>query len=285
MGTLRDRLAAARHAFERAGIAPDEAAIDADVLARHALGWDRATLITHGPEPPPAGFDEAFSPLVERRLEREPVALIVGHREFWGLEFEVTRDVLVPRPETELVVEAALEFAAAGDVRRIVDAGTGSGCIAVSLAVSLPGVRVTATDTSAGALAVARRNARRHGVEDRIAFIEGDLIAGVKDPADLIVSNPPYVPAGDLVSLPPEVARYEPHQALLAGDDGLSAIGRLLEEGRQHLAPAGRLVVEFGFGQASRVTALAAAAGWRLHSMRHDLQQIPRVIVLGRETR
>jgi release factor glutamine methyltransferase len=282
MATLRDRLGAARHAFERAGIAPDEAAIDADVLARHALGWDRATLITHGPEPPPAGFDEAFAPLVERRLEREPVAHIVGHREFWGLEFEVTRDVLVPRPETELVVEAALELAGAGAEQRIVDVGTGSGCIAVSLAVSLPGARVTATDASAAALAVARRNARQHDVEDRIAFIEGDLFAGVEGAADLIVSNPPYVPVGDLASLPPEVARYEPHLALVAGDDGLSAIGRLLGEGRQHLAPAGHLVVEFGFGQASSVTALAAAAGWRLHSMRHDLQQIPRVIVLGR---
>jgi release factor glutamine methyltransferase len=233
------------------------------VLARHALGWDRAMLITRGPEPPPAGFDAAFAPLVERRLEREPVAHIVGHREFWGLEFEVTRDVLVPRPETELVVEAALELAGAGVVQRIVDVGTGSGCIAA-------------------ALAVARRNARRHGVEDRIAFIEGDLLAGLEGAVDLIVSNPPYVPVGDLVSLPPEVARYEPRQALVAGEDGLSAIGRLLGEGRQHLAPAGHLVVECGFGQASRITVLAAAAGWRLHAMRHDLQQIPRVIVLGR---
>lgn len=282
MGTVHDRLAAARHAFERAGIAPDEAAIDAEVLARHALGWDRAALIARGHEPPPARFDEAFAPLVERRVGREPVAQIVGHREFWGLEFEVTRDVLVPRPETELVVETALDLARGGGIRRIVDVGTGSGCIAVALAVSLPDASLVATDTSPAALAVARRNAQRHGVDRRIVFVESDLFAGLQEPADLIASNPPYVPTGDLASLPPEVARYEPHQALLAGADGLSAIARLFDEAAAHLAPEGRLVVEFGFGQASKITALADAAGWRLHAMRPDLQQIPRVIVLGR---
>jgi release factor glutamine methyltransferase len=282
MATLHDRLAAARQAFERAGIASEEAAIDAEVLARHALGWDRAALITHGHEPPPDGFDPSFARLVERRVRREPVAQIVGHREFWGLEFEVTRDVLVPRPETELVVETAVELARSRGIRRIVDVGTGSGCIAVSLAVSLPDASLVATDTSAAALAVARRNARRHGVDSRITFVEGDLLAGVQDPADLIVTNPPYVPAGDLDSLPPEVAQYEPHQALLAGEDGLQAIARLLDEATAHLAPEGRLVVEFGFGQASRITALAGAAGWRIDAMRADLQQIPRVVVLGR---
>jgi release factor glutamine methyltransferase len=282
MATLHHRLAAARHDFERAGIAPDEAAIDADVLARHALGWDRAAIITHGHEPPPAGFESAFAPLVQRRIEREPVAQIVGHREFWGLEFEVTRDVLVPRPETELVVDAALELARAGGVRRIVEVGTGSGCIAVSVAVSLPGASIVATETSRAALAVARRNARRHGVEDRIAFVEGDLLSGVRGVAELIVSNPPYVPDGDLASLPLEVSRYEPHEALFAGEDGLSAIARLLEDAVAHLASAGHLVVEFGFGQASKVSALAAAAGWRIHAIRPDLQQIPRVMVLGR---
>jgi release factor glutamine methyltransferase len=282
MAILNERLAAARRAFERAGIAPEEAAIDAEVLARHALGWERAALITRAHQPPPAQFESAFSPLVERRIQREPVAQIVGHREFWGLEFDVTRDVLVPRPETELVVEAALELARASHVQRIVDAGTGSGCIAVSLAVSLPVVSVVATDVSAAALAVARRNARRHGVEDRVTFVQSDLLSGVTGAADLIVSNPPYVPEKDVAVLPPEVALYEPREALVAGEDGLSAIARLIEEGRAHLAPAGHLVVEFGFGQAAKVTAMASAAGWRIHSVRPDLQQIPRVIVLGR---
>ncbi len=282
MASLHDRLADARHRFERAGIAADEAAIGAEVLARHVLGWDRATLITHGHEHPPAGFDQSFAALVERRLQREPVAQIVGHREFWGLEFEVTRDVLVPRPETELVVEAALELARAGGVRRIVDVGTGSGCIAVALAVALPDVSVIATDVSPEALAVATRNARRHGVLDRTAFVESDLLAAVPGTADLIVSNPPYVPSADLPTLPPEVARHEPHRALFAGDDGLSAIRPLLETAGAHLAPAGHLVVEFGFGQAAAVTALAAGTAWRVVAVRRDLQQIPRVIVLGR---
>ncbi len=282
MASLHERLADARHRFERAGISADEAAIDAEVLARHVLGWDRAVLITQGHEHPPPGFDRSFEALVQRRLQREPVAQIVGHREFWGLEFEVTRDVLVPRPETEFVVEAALDLARARGVRRVIDVGTGSGCIAVSLAVALPDASVVGVDVSPAALDVARRNARRHGVSDRVAFVESELLSRVSGTADLIVSNPPYIPNADLASLPPEVARYEPHQALFAGDDGLSAIRRLLETADAHLAAGGHLVVEFGFGQASTVTALAAETAWRVVSVRQDLQQIPRVIVLGR---
>jgi release factor glutamine methyltransferase len=282
MASLHERLADARRRFERAGIADDEAAIDAAVLARHLLGWDRAALLTHGHEPPPPGFDTRYGPLVERRIAREPVAYIVGHREFWGLEIEVTRDVLVPRPETELVVEAALAIAGRGEVRRIVDVGTGSGCIAVALAVELPAAAVVAADVSAAALAVARRNARRHGAADRIRLVESDLLDGVAESADLIVSNPPYVSTADRERLPPEVARYEPHQALFAGEDGLDAIRRLVATAHGRLAPGGHLVVEFGFGQGSAVTALAADAGWRVVAVRRDLQQIPRVAVLGR---
>jgi release factor glutamine methyltransferase len=282
MASLQDRLADARRGFERAGISRDEAAIDAEVLARHVLRWDRATLLTHGHEPAPAGFDERFDALVQRRRDREPVAMIVGRREFWGLEFEVTRDVLVPRPETELVVEVALELAAAGPVRRIVDVGTGSGCIAVALAVALPEAAIVAADISPAALAVASRNAGRHGVQARIVFVESPLLERVSGPADLIVSNPPYVPTSDVATLSPEVLRYEPHQALFAGDDGLSVIRRLLDTAADRLAPAGHLVVEFGFGQAAAVSALAAAAGWRQVAVRQDLQRIPRVAVLRR---
>ena len=282
MSSLHARLAEARHRFERAGITPDEAAIDAEVLVRHTLGWDRATLLMRGNEAPPAGFDGRFAELVRRRCGREPVAMIVGEREFWGLAFEVTSDVLVPRPETEFVVEAALELAAAGEVRRIVDVGTGSGCIAVALAVALPGVEVVATDVSPAALAVAARNAARHGVQARIAFVHGPLLEGVEGRADLIVSNPPYVATAEAPTLPPEVLMFEPHGALFGGDDGLDVIRRLLQTAADHLAPCGRLVVEFGFGQAAAVSGLAAAAGWRLVAMRQDLKQIPRVVVLGR---
>jgi release factor glutamine methyltransferase len=281
MGSVYERLADARHAFERAGISGDEAAIDAEVLARHVLGWDRAGLIMRGRDLAPAGFDEGFDPLVQRRVQREPVAMIVGHREFWGLEFEVTPDVLVPRPDTELVVEAAIELAGTAAVR-VVDVGTGSGCIAVSLAVELANAAILAVDLSAGALAVAERNAARHGVRDRITFVESDLLDGVSGTADLIVSNPPYIASADALTLPPEVVRYEPHLALFGGGDGLVAIRRLLDTAPAHLAPNGRLVIEFGYAQESDVRELAVAKGWHVIAVRPDLAGIPRAIVLGR---
>jgi release factor glutamine methyltransferase len=281
MASLHERLLEARHAFERARIPADEAAIDAEVLARHVLGWDRAVLIVRGREPAPAGFDDAFDALVRRRLRREPVAMIVGHREFWGLEFEVTRDVLVPRPDTEFVVDAAIGLAGTRAVR-VVDVGTGSGCIAVSLAVALPAATVVAVDVSPAALAVARRNAGRHGVLDRITFVQSDLLERVSGTADLIVSNPPYIASGDVLTLPPEVVTYEPHLALFGGDDGLAAIRRLFETASDHLAPGGHLVVEFGYAQESAVAALATAKGWLVVEVRQDLAQIPRVIALRR---
>ena len=281
MGSVYERLADARQAFVRAGISDDEAAIDAEVLARHVLLWDRANLITRGRDPAPDGFDDAFDALVRRRLQREPVAMIVGHREFWELEFEVTGDVLVPRPDTEFVVEAAIALAGTGAVQ-IVDVGTGSGCIAVSLAVSLPAATVTAVDLSPAALAVARRNAARHGVRDRMTFVESDLLERVPGTADLIVSNPPYIARADAPTLPPEVVRYEPHLALFGGDDGLEAIRRLFDTAAAHLAPDGRLVIEFGYTQEADVTALAVAKGWHVVAIRQDLQRIPRVIALRR---
>lgn len=286
MGSLHDRIAEARHRFERAGIAADEAAIDAEVLARHVLGWDRAQLITRGHEPAPADFDERFAPLVARRVEREPVAQIVGHREFWNLEIEVTRDVLVPRPETELIVETAIELAALKGCttpwNRIIDVGTGSGCLAIALAVEFPDAVVTAADISPAALQVAHRNAQRHGVQDRVTFVESDVLSAVSGRADLIVSNPPYCRNGDAPSLQPEVRVYEPLRALLAGADGLDVVRALFAAAADHLAPDGRLIVEFGFGQDADVVRLAQDAGWHVHAVKADLQQIPRVIVLGR---
>jgi release factor glutamine methyltransferase len=281
MASVHERLVDARHAFERAGIPADEAAIDAEVLARHVLGWDRAGLITRGREAASRGFDEAFAALVRRRVQREPVAMIVGHREFWGLEFEVTPDVLVPRPDTEFVVDTAIDLAGTGAVR-IVDVGTGSGCIAVSLAVALPSATVVAVDISPAALTVARRNAERHRVRERMTFVESNLLERVSGAADLIVSNPPYIATQASSTLPPEVVRYEPHQALFGGEDGLDAIRRLLDTAAAHLAPMGRLVIEFGYAQEPDVVALAAEKGWRVVSVRQDLQRIPRVIALRR---
>lgn len=240
-------------------------------------------MIARGRDAAPPDFESRFAPLVERRARREPIAHIVGHREFWNLEFDVTPDVLIPRPETELILEIATELASEGLVwRRIIDVGTGSGCLAVSLAVEFPAARVTAADISSAALAVARGNAMRHGVADRIRFVESNLLENVSDTAELIVSNPPYLADGDVANLQPEVAKYEPRAALAAGPDGLAVIRRLFAAAPARLAAGGRLVVEFGFGQDAEVAALAAAARWRVLDVRRDLQQIPRAIVLGR---
>src|SRR3954462_6087743 len=165
MAPLHERLADARERFVRAGIPRDEATLDAEVLARHVLACDRATLLIRARDPLPSAFDRLFGALVERRLAREPVACIIGHREFWGLEFEVTPAVLIPRPETEGIVEEALASAPLRDrMRRIIDVGTGSGCLAIVLAVEFGAAAVVAIDASPSALAVARRNAARHSV-------------------------------------------------------------------------------------------------------------------------
>lgn len=282
MASVAERVAAARAGLEAAGILPQEARFDAEVLARHVLAWDRAALIARGRDPEPPEFFSRFERLLTRRAAREPVAQITGSREFWGLDFEVTRDVLIPRSETEIIVEEALAFARTRDCRHIVDVGTGSGCLAVALASELPHAHVTAVDLSEAALSVARRNAERHGVTTRVRFQQGDLLDGVAESADLIVSNPPYVAEIDRTSLQDEVVRYEPSLALFSGPAGLDAIERLFTQAPDHLAAGGRLIVEFGFGQRDPLTALAQSTGWQVVRVRDDLQSIPRTIVLSR---
>lgn len=280
---LHERLAEARLTLIQAGIAAEEAALDAEVLARHVLDCDRATLLTRARDPLPSAFTRLFQGLVSRRARREPLAYIVGHREFWGLEFDVTPAVLIPRPETELIVEEALASLPRRDlVRHIVDVGTGSGCLAVTLAVEFPAARITATDTSRDALAVAYRNAERHNVFGRITFTQADVLENISGLADLIVSNPPYVPAGDAATLQPEVRDYEPTEALYGGPDGLDVIRKLLAGASPALASGGWLIIEFGFGQEAGVRDAAQRAGWTVVRIRSDLQGIPRVAVLRR---
>jgi release factor glutamine methyltransferase len=281
MSSLTERIAAARDVLVAAGLRPENAAIDAAVLARHVLGWDRARLLTHGRETPPPSFAPAFEAYVARRAAREPVAMITGVREFWGLDFEVTPDVLVPRPETELIVEEATK--ALGDPpRHIVDVGTGSGCLAIALSREFTDAMVVATDISEAALAVARRNAVRHGVDARVVFVRTSFLAGLGTGVDLIVSNPPYVPEGAAVSLAREVVGHEPHTALFGGPDGLNPIREIISSALERLTVRGRLILEFGYGQDAVVAELASSAGWDVIAVRHDLQDIPRVIVLGR---
>ena len=280
MASLHERLTEARQRLVRAGIPEDEAALDAEVLARHVLECDRATLVTRSRDAIPSAFDRLYQPLIARRAAREPVAYITGHREFWGLDFEVTRDVLIPRPETELIVEEAVSLASRALMRRLIDVGTGSGCLAVALAIEFPSARVVATDISPAALDVAARNADRHNVSGRIRFVQCDLLDGVDEPAELIVSNPPYVAIVDAHELQPEVSRYEPSAALHAGEDGLGVVRRLLVAAPRRLAERGWLVVEFGFGQDMAIREAAAESGWEVARVRDDLQGIPRVAVL-----
>jgi release factor glutamine methyltransferase len=277
MGPLDERLAQARHTLVAAGIKPDDAALDVDVLARHVLGWSRANLLVAGRDPVPAGFEERFTAALTRRAAHEPVAYITGMREFWTREFEVDRGVLIPRPETELIVEAVIER----DHKRprILDVGTGSGCLAVTLAAELPDAQVVATDISADAVATARRNALRHGVSARVLFVLTNLLDNLPGGFNIIVSNPPYVVRAS--ELPPDVIQYEPHTALYGGEDGLEAIRVLIREARAHLAEGGLFVVEFGFGQADQVRELAANAGWKHVEIRKDLQGIERTAVLS----
>jgi release factor glutamine methyltransferase len=280
--TLHERITAARRQLVEAGISADAASLDADVLARHVLGWDRAQLLSRHRDKAPDGFAERFQPLIDRRSRREPVAFLTGSREFWGLDFTVTRDTLVPRPETELIVEEALRLLPA---RRsaILDIGTGSGCLAVSLAVERAADVVVATDISASALLVAAGNARRHGVQDRVHFVRTDLAAGLVIQADLVVSNPPYVPNQDSAVLPTDVVRYEPATALFGGPDGMTIIERLFASVPPLLAPGGTFIVEFGYGQEDDVRAAAERHGWQVRRTLHDLQEIARTAVLEKK--
>ena len=290
--TLHDRLREAQARLVAAGIAQQDAPIDAELLARHVLGWTREEMITRRRDPAPVdAFDARFDALIARRAEREPVAYIIGHREFWGLEFEVTRDVLIPRPETELIVEEALALdrdtasgGGLGDSAVIVDVGTGSGCLAVALAHELPRARVIAIDVSTVALHVAKRNADRHHVNARITWHAGSLLEPIDAKVDLIVSNPPYVPLRDAEALPPDVRDFEPAVALFSGNDGLATIRALVTQAADRVRKNGWLIFEFGFGQAPAIREIIASANaWHLEKLREDLQGLPRAAVLRRQ--
>jgi len=267
-----------------AGIPPDEARLDAELLMRRVLGWDRATLLVYGREEFPPGLLPDFEQLLSRRERREPMAYILGHAEFWGLDFQLTPAVLIPRPETEQIVEEAVARHAGGaPPDHIADIGTGSGCLAVALACEFPHARVTATDVSREALEVAEANARRHGVVHRVRFVEGSLLAGHPGPFDLVVSNPPYVKAGDRATLAPEVRDHEPGVALFAGDDGLDVVRAIVDTAAAATRSGGWLMVEFGFGQAADVEALTGGhAAWGEIELLDDLQGIPRTLVARR---
>jgi release factor glutamine methyltransferase len=278
--TLWTELSRAGDEFRAAGV--DAPRLTAEVLLAHVLGWDRARVIAHLHDPLAAAARKRFRALVGRRAAGEPLQYLTGQQEFYGLLFRVTPAVLIPRPETEILVERALALARPrGAPVRFADVGTGSGCIAIAVARELPCATGCATDISAGALAVARENALRLGVRGRVAFVRGDLLAcfPARPVFDLILSNPPYVAGTDLAGLPGLVRDHEPHTALLGGESGLEMYRRLILQAAARLANAGHLLLEVGDGQARAVASLIRQAGLVLEEIVEDLQGIPRCLV------
>lgn len=260
--------------------------LDTEILLAHVRGCKRIELYTRYDEVLSDEQRDRLRELVRRRAKAEPVAYLVGYREFFGLEFKVTPDVLIPRPDTETLVVELLEAAKAQAAPRIVDIGTGSGCIAIAAAVNCPQARVTAIDVSAAALAVARENAERHNVADRIRFVQGDLFGplGEGEQFEFVVSNPPYVAEGELDQLQPEVRLHEPRSALVAGADGLDVIRRLVAEAPRFLVPGGQLMFEISPEQTGAARELLEASGaYRDVRIVKDLSGRERVVRAVRE--
>jgi len=279
--TINAHIAEGRHRLLGAGIDHDESALDARLLAQAVLGWDATRILTSGDELEPSAFAAQYDELISRRAHREPLSYITGTREFWNLSFEVSPAVLIPRPETEGLVEAVNElFPDHQAPLRIADVCTGSGCVAVAIAFDRPNAHVAAADHSAAALDIARRNAVRHAVTDRVECIRGDLLQPLTGTFDAIVANPPYVPIGARTALQPEVRDFEPETALFAGADGLAIIRRLVSESPARLTPDGYLIFEFGDGQETAVDELiSASGGLRMVDIKHDLQGIARIAI------
>jgi release factor glutamine methyltransferase len=280
--TVKAVLADATARLRAAGIS--DARREARLLLALALGWDAARVLAFPEvEMTPAERDR-LEALIRRRGAREPVSRILGYREFWSLRIELSPDTLDPRPDSETLVEAALE--ALGDrnrAYRLLDFGTGSGCLLLALLSELPNAVGTGIDLSQGALETARRNAAVLGLGDRTRFLRGNWGTGLSGQWDVILANPPYIAADEFDRLAPEVARFEPKLALDGGVDGLDAYRGLAPAITRLLAPGGIAVVEVGAGQAQKATGIMASAGLALRAVRHDLSGVDRCLVLGRE--
>jgi release factor glutamine methyltransferase len=256
--------------------------LDAEVLLAHALGCKRIDLygLRHG-EVADAQTRQRYRDFIRKRLEGCPVAYLVGRKEFFSLQFEVTPAVLIPRPDSELVVMMCLELAKSSSQVRVVDIGTGSGNLAIAVAKQHAGAQVTAVDRSAEAIAVARRNAERHGVAERLTFVVGDLFRALPADAqfDFVLSNPPYIPSDEIAQLPPGVRDYEPHAALDGGPDGFAVFDELVRQAKECLAPGGYLIVEIGAPQEQPAKErLVRQGGYELAEVIRDFSNHPRVL-------
>ena len=279
--SLQSLLSAVQSRLQSADVA--DAGLEASILVEHATGLDR-TLLLRDIQRPASTFESgAVDELVDRRLAGEPVQYIVGRAWFYGREFDVDRRVLIPRPETEGLVVAALELLAGrieGSTRpNICDVGTGSGILAITLALECPEAHVVATDLSAGALDVACRNCVRHEVGDRVQLVQCDGLAGVSQKVDIVVSNPPYIRSGDIQALQSEVRDFEPHMALDGGPDGLDMLRSLIAECAEHVVAGGTALLEVGSGQADEVCDLMTDTGlWTEVKVQADLSGVDRVV-------
>ena len=284
---IREKINAARARLVTAGIEHGEAGRDANLLARHVLGWDRSMVYAHETDEASADFIAKYDPLIERRARREPAAYIRGVQEFWSRDFIVTPAVLIPRPETELIIEeffARLPEDLPNRRQHVADIGTGSGCLAVTVAAERPYVDVIATDISEEALKIAQQNAGRYGVSDRIAFREAAYLTGSTEKFDFILANPPYVTERDYQNLAPEVREYEPAIALVSGEDGFRDIRQIVDLSTHSLTPGGTLLMEIGYDQADAVADLVASfPALTLTGISNDLQNIPRVAIIERK--
>jgi release factor glutamine methyltransferase len=289
MPTIQQAITEGAFRLRASGI--DQERRTAGLLLCHITGIDRTHLLTKSEEQIDEHKYNAYLALVERRAAGEPVQYLTGHQEFYGLDFLVTPDVLIPRPETEFLIERVINLVESAKYESpiIVDIGTGSGCIAVTLAVRIPRARLIATDASPAALDVARTNAERHGVGHRLEFLEGDLLAPLAGHAlegaiDVLASNPPYVEQERPELIQREVRNWEPHQALFGGVGGIEFYHRLLAEGLNYLRDGGCLVVEIGYGQLDSIgDAVAASASWKLVDVTRDLQGIPRTLTIEKQ--
>jgi len=260
-----------------------EARREASALLSFVIKRNRTFLISHADDTVEAADLDYFAEVIQRRAQGEPQQYITGHQDFFGLDFRVTPDVLIPRPETELLVESAVSLLGRTvEASVICDVGTGSGCIAIALLHELPNARAVAIDISEAAIEIARANAIRHSVDERISLLVSNCFASLSSGArfDLIVSNPPYVSAAAMSGLQREVRDHEPHVALTPGGDGLSIIRRLLEDGPAYLRVGGYLLMEIGFDQGSVIREMISPRDWRLLDIKPDLQGIPRIVVL-----
>jgi release factor glutamine methyltransferase len=258
--------------------------LEATLLLGHTIGCDRAFLIAHDDRALSTEQSQTFAAWVSRRAAGEPLPYITGHQEFFKLDFEVTPDVLIPRPETELIVEATLELFPREAAFAFADVGTGSGCIAISILSERQQARAMAIDESEPALKVAEQNAARHQVIDRLGLVQSNLFCGLSQPQvfNLIVSNPPYVPEGEMNALQREVQR-EPRSALAGGADGLDVIRRLMHEAPEYLKAGGYLIFECGIDQDAQILESLNRDIWELIEIRKDLQQIPRTVILRKK--